>query len=220
MEDLISKATDSYYKYISGIPVLKGQQLKGEGLPSHTVGGGIVLDTDADFKFEQNQFDYKAFEALYKTLMQALLDVSCTPAISMNRSDVSNLSEVSIRLLFSLAEMKASLNERYMRDGIEERHEQIRKMLEMQGVVFSDDEFDSLDIVFVYNRPQNEKEIIDNIKTLNDMGAISLQSILEKVPYFNDVMQEMERIKQDNDSKLNNSDELAIKEDGNGNNLV
>lgn len=220
MEDLISKATDSYYKYITGIPIMKGQQLKGEGLPTNAVGGGIVIDTDADFKFEQNQFDYKAFEALYKTLMQALLDVSCTPAISMNRSDVSNLSEVSIRLLFSLAEMKANLNERYMREGIEERHEQIRKMLEYQGITFGDDEFDSLDIVFVYNRPQNEKEIIDNIKTLNDMGAISLQSILEKVPYFNDVMQEMERIKQDSNSKQECIEKLTIRGGENGNNLV
>ncbi|MEZ2737805.1 phage portal protein, partial [Aneurinibacillus aneurinilyticus] len=175
---------------------------------------------DADFKFEQNQFDYKAFEALYKTLMQALLDVSCTPAISMNRSDVSNLSEVSIRLLFSLAEMKANLNECYMREGIEERHEQIRKMLEYQGITFGDDEFDSLDIVFVYNRPQNEKEIIDNIKTLNDMGAISLQSILEKVPYFNDVMKEMERIKQDSNSKQECIEKLTIRGGENGNNLV
>ncbi|MED0676323.1 phage portal protein [Aneurinibacillus thermoaerophilus] len=197
MEDLISKSVDAFYKYIVGIPVLKGQQLKGEGLPTHTVGGGIVIDTDAEFKFEQNQFDYKAFEALYKTLMQALLDVSCTPAVSMNRSDVSNLSEVSIRLLFSLAEVKASLNERYMRDGIEERHEQIRKMLEYQGITFDDDDFDTLDVVFVFNTPQNAKEIIENLQMLDSMGAISLQSILEQNPYIHDVVQEMDRIRSD-----------------------
>lgn len=211
MEDLISKSVDAFYKYITGMPVLKGQTLKGESLPVHTVGGGIVIDTDADFKFEQNQFDYKAFEALYKTLMQALLDVSCTPAVSINKTDVSNLSEVSIKLLFSLAEIKASLNERYMRDGIEERHEQIRKMLEYQGITFDDDDFDTLDVVFVFNTPQNAKEIIENLQMLDSMGAISLQSILEQNPYIHDVVQEMDRIKQDtrkqyvDNSKNNNT---------------
>ncbi|MED0678213.1 phage portal protein [Aneurinibacillus thermoaerophilus] len=197
MEDLISKSVDAFYKYITGMPVLKGQTLKGESLPVHTVGGGIVIDTDADFKFEQNQFDYQAFEALYKTLMQALLDVSCTPAVSMNKTDVSNLSEVSIRLLYSLAEIKAAMNERYMRDGIEERHEQIRKMLEYQGITFDDEDFDTLDVVFVFNTPQNAKEIIENLQMLDSMGAISLQSILEQNPYIHDVVQEMDRIRSD-----------------------
>lgn len=197
MEDLVSRATDSYYKFISGIPVIRGQQLKGDGLPVHVVGGGIAIDTDADFFFAQNQFDYQAFESLYKTLMQALLDVSCTPAVSMNKTDVSNLSEVSIKLLFSLAEIKAAMNERYMRDGIEERHEQIRKMLEYQGITFDDEDYDSLDVVFVFNTPQNAKEIIENLKMLDEMGAISLQSVLERVPYVHDVTQEMERIRDD-----------------------
>lgn len=223
MEDLISKSVDAFYKYIVGIPVLKGQQLKGEGLPVHTVGGGIVIDTDADFKFEQNQFDYKAFEALYKTLMQTLLDVSCIPSVSMNKTDISNLSEVSIKLLFSLAEIKASLNERYMRDGIEERHEQIRKMLEYQGITFDDDDFDTLDVVFVFNTPQNAKEIIENLQMLDSMGAISLQSILEQNPYIHDVVQEMDRIKQDtrkqyvDNSKNNNT--IYSNDDETGNNL-
>ncbi len=197
MEDLISKATDSYYKYITGIPVLKGQQLKGEGLPVHVIGGGIAIDTDAEFDFKQNQFDFQAFESLYKTLMQALLDVSSMPAVSMNKTDISNLSEVSIKLLFSLAEIKAAMNERYMRDGIEERHEQIRKMLEYQGIAFDNEDYDTLDTVFIFNTPANAKEIIENLKMLDEMGAISLQSILEKNTYTFDVVQEMERIRDD-----------------------
>ncbi|WP_047155164.1 phage portal protein [Aneurinibacillus tyrosinisolvens] len=219
MEDLISKATDSFYRYISGIPVLKGQQLKGEGLPTHAIAGGIAIDTDADFKFESNQFDYKAFEALYKTLMQALLDVSGTPAVSMNQSSISNLSEVSIKLLFSLAEIKGSMNERYMREGIDVLHEQLRAMMELQGIVFTDEDYESLGTVFHYNQPQNEKDIIDNLKTLHDMNAISLQSILEQNPYVNDVVVEMERIKHDTNSQPNNGGKLTLNNGSNGQSL-
>lgn len=184
MEDLISKYTDSFYKFMNPIPVAIGQQLKGEGIPSDVIGGGMNLDDGSDFKMVGNQLDYKSFETIYKTLLQSLLDVSQTPAVSMNKTDISNLSEVSIKLMFSLAEIKAGMNEQFMRDGIEQRHERIRMLLESyKGVKFNDDAFDSLDLVFTYATPANDKETIENMKALREMGAISLEGILEDSPY-------------------------------------
>lgn len=197
MEDLLSKATDAYYKHIIGIPVVTGQQLKGDGLPSEIIGGGLNLDDGSTFDFKSNQFDYKAFETLYKTLVQSLLDVSSTPAVSMNRTDISNLSEVSIKLLFQLADIKASLNEQYIREGIEQRFDKIRELLELKGINISDKDYDTLDVVFSYARPMNDKEIIDNLNVLNNMGAISLESVLERSPYTVDVVQELERLAND-----------------------
>ncbi|WP_274366220.1 phage portal protein [Paenibacillus thermotolerans] len=198
MEDLLSKATDGYYRYISGIPVIIGQQLKGDGIPKDIVGAGIVLEDGADFKFVSNEFDHQAFESLYKTLTSALLDISNIPAVSMSKTDISNLSEVSIRLLFSLSDMKGALNAKFMREGIEQRFEIIRKLLEYNNVKFTDDEYDTLDFVFQFARPQNDKEIVENLKALNEMKAISLESILERNPYVTDVQGEMQRIKDGN----------------------
>jgi SPP1 family phage portal protein len=195
MEDLLSKFADSFYKHHNPIPVLIGQQLKGDGIPKDIVGAGLVLDDNADFKMIGNQLDYHSFETLYKTLKQALLDVSNTPAVSLNNTDISNLSEVSIKLLFSLADIKAGLNERYMREGMEQRFEKIANILNMVGEAVDEDEFDSLNVVFQYSRPQNEKDIIENLKLLQEMGAVSLETILEKSPYITDVTQEMERLK-------------------------
>ncbi|MGG1690578.1 phage portal protein [Heyndrickxia ginsengihumi] len=200
MEDLISKYTDSFYKFMNPIPVAIGQQLKGDGLPSNIVGGGITLDDGADFKFEGNKLDYKSFETIYKTLLQALLDTSSTPAVSMNKTDVSNLSEVSIRLLFSLANVKAGLNEQYIREGIEQRNEKIRSLLALQGVTFDDESFDTIDFVFHYNMPSNDKETIENLKMLEGMGAISLETILAKNPYVNDVATELKRLDNEKDN--------------------
>lgn len=196
MEDLISKYTDSFYKFMNPIPVAIGQQLKGEGIPADVIGGGMNLDDGSDFKMVGNQLDYKSFETIYKTLLQSLLDVSQTPAVSMNKTDISNLSEVSIKLMFSLAEIKAGMNEQFMRDGIEQRHERIRMLLESyKGVKFNDDAFDSLDLVFTYATPANDKETIENMKALREMGAISLEGILEDSPYTSDVQYELNRIK-------------------------
>ncbi|WP_394175589.1 phage portal protein [Guptibacillus hwajinpoensis] len=194
LEDLISKATDGFYKYITGIPIVIGQQLKGEALPQHATGGGIQLDDGGDFKFANNDFDHEAFETLYKQLMQSLLDISNTPAVSMNKTDISNLSEVSIQMLFSLADIKSSLNAKYLEEGFEQRFDCIRQMLEYKGITFDDEEYNSLSVVFVPSTPKNEKEIIENIDKLRGMGAISLESVLEQIPYIHDKVQEMRRL--------------------------
>lgn len=53
----------------------------------------------------------------------------------------------------------------------------------------------ALDVVFEYSRPMNQKDVIDNLKTLREMSAISLQSTIEKCPMVYDVAMELERIK-------------------------
>lgn len=219
MEDLLSKFADSFYKHHNPIPTIIGQQLKGEGINPNVVGTGIVLDDGSDFKMVSNQLDYKSFETIYKTLMTTLLDISSVPGVSMGKVDISNLSEVSIKLLFSLADIKASMNEKYMREGLEQRFEKIRKLLSLKGTAISDDAYDSLGIVFQYARPQSAKEVIDNLKVLSDMRAISIESILERSPYTNDVVQEMGRLK-DNEvgNKTGNNDEEENMESDNSGN--
>lgn len=194
MEDLISKSVDAFYKYITGIGILKGQQLKGDGLPTEIIGGGLVLDSDADFQFAQNKFDHAAFETLYKHLMTSLLDISSVPGVVLGKVDISNLSEVSIKLLFSLSNLKAMMTEKFIREGIKQRHDKFRRLLEMQGKRFTDREWDTLDVVFQYAMPQSEGDIINNLSKLRDMGAISIQSILEQAPYVTDVNSEMIRL--------------------------
>jgi hypothetical protein len=202
MEDLLSKFTDSFYKHHNPIPVITGQQLKGEGLPKDIVGGGIQLDDGNDFKMVSNQLDYQSFESVYKTLLQSLLDVSQTPAVSLNKTDISNLSEVSIKLLYQLASIKAGINEQYVREGMEQRFEKIRKLLEYKGIKLTDDEFDSLDMTFQYAQPQNDKEIIENLKTLSEIGSVSLETVLENSPYVSDVGMEMERLNDEGNKKV------------------
>ncbi|MEA5023921.1 hypothetical protein SDC9_15169 [bioreactor metagenome] len=199
LEDLISKYTDSIYKFVNPIPVVVGQKLgigqNGEGaIPSSLVGSGLQLDDNGDFKFVQGALDYKSFESVWKVLYSSLLNVSSVPAVSMGVQDVSNLSEVSIKLLFSLADIRAGLNEKYMREGIQQRFKVFEKLLSMKGIVIDSDE---VDVVFVYARPMNEKDIIDNLKTLREMGSISLKTTLEQNPYVFDVASELEKIQEE-----------------------
>lgn len=194
MEDVMSKYVDSMYKFMNPIPVAIGQQLS-SSLPSEVVGHGINLDDGADFKMVSNELDSKSFQIVYDKLNQTLLDVSSTPAVSMNKTDISNLSEVSIKLLFSLADTSAGEYENYLMEGFIERYERIRDILKIQGkAIITDEQFVTLDFTFIYNTPSNNKEILDNMKTQFDMGAISLDTILENSPYVKDASLERSRI--------------------------
>lgn len=194
MEDLISKSTDAFYKHIVGIPVVKGQQLKGDGLPTTVIGGGLILDSDADFKFENNEFNHDAFETLYKHLMMSLMDISGTPSVAMGKVDISNLSEVSIKLLYTMANLKAMIGEKFIKEGMKQRFDKFRRLLELQGTTFTDDEWDTLDVVFSYAMPQSEKDIIDNLAKLREIQGISIESVLSHSPYTTDVVSEMNRL--------------------------
>ena len=197
LEDLISKYTDSIYKFVNPIPVVVGQKLgigkSGEGaIPATLVGSGINLDDGGSFGFANGQLDYKSFESVWKILYNSLLQISSVPAVSMGVQDVSNLSEVSIKLMFSLADLRAGMNEMYMREGMEFRFKAIESLLKAKGIVINSD---ALDVVFEYSRPMNRTDIINDLETLREMGAISLQSTLEQCPMVYDVSTELDRIK-------------------------
>ncbi|MFJ5563627.1 phage portal protein [Lysinibacillus xylanilyticus] len=210
MEDMLSKYVDSMYKFLNPIPVVTGQQLTNASIPSEIVATGITLDDGSTFSLVNGSLDSKSFDLVYKTLMQTLLDVSSTPAVSMNKTDISNLSEVSIKLLFSLADTQAGVNETYLREGFYQRWQKVQRLLKYKGIEISDDEMVSLEFNFQYNTPSNHKEILDNMKTQFDMNAISLETIIEQSPYVNDTMRELSRLKgveydtAKDDSKIHN----------------
>ena len=133
LEDLISKYHDGLYKFISGVPVLKGTGLTTKNdrgrIDPHAIGYLLQIDDAADFQIVQNKMDSASFKALYEILMAQLLNISQTPAIAMNATEISNLSETSIKMMSSLASVKASLTEDASLDGFMQRWDKIRKLL-------------------------------------------------------------------------------------------
>ncbi|MFJ8069981.1 phage portal protein [Peribacillus sp. NPDC096447] len=194
MEDLLSKFSDSFYKHHNPISVVIGQQLRGEGLNPHIVGGGITLDDGSDFKMVSNNINHQAFETIFNTLMQQLINIASVPAVALNASDVSNLSEMSMRMLYQLADMKAGINERYLREGLEQRNNKIVGLMNKKGKAYDEDVIDSLDMVFHYARPVNETEVINNIVKMFEVGAISIESLVEISPYVSNEHLELKRI--------------------------
>lgn len=203
MEELISKYHDAFYKYITGIPVVTGTKLNidksGNGaIDPNVVGFALQLDDGSSFEFKQNKTDIQSFKTLFNTLKQSLLDISCTPGISMNSESISNLSEVSIKMLYSLAEIKGSLNANYLKQGFIERWEQIRRLLLLQDIQVNGE----VDCTFEFAIPQNSTDIINDLKTLKEIGAISLPTLLANSPYIHDVSSELQNLQKENTQNI------------------
>lgn len=214
MEDLISKVVDGLYKMINPVPVIIGQQLKGS-IPKDIVGAGIQLDDGGAFSFESATIDAKAFETLYKQLYQSLLDISMTPSVSMGSAEISNVSEQSVRLMFSLANVKAGMNEQAMRKGLYDRWDKVRELLFYKGVTINDKAWSTFDVLFTYDLPSNDAEVIGNMSQLRAMNALSMESMLEISPMTSDVAQEMERLIAEKSTKLVEvkiGDEMTVQE--------
>ena len=75
-----------------------------------------------------------------------------------------------------------------MRKGINKRLNVIKKLLGLEG---------NCTVAFNYSRPQNAKELLDNMKVQYELGAISKRTVIEKSPLTTDVEQELNRINKD-----------------------
>lgn len=93
----------------------------------------MQLDDGGSFDFASGKLDYQSFESVWKILYSSLLNIASVPGVAVGNSDVSNLSEVSIKLLFSLADLRAGMNEMYIRQGIEQRFKAIETLLRAKG---------------------------------------------------------------------------------------
>lgn len=195
MEDLISKYMDSFYKYLNPIPLFKGTKLstKDGEIDANAVGYALQLSEDADFSFVNSKMDYQSFKELYSTLKQSLLDISMTPSIALNSQDVSNLSETSIRMMYSLAEINGAMNIMYLKQGFEQRWGKMKKLLNVLGYEVKEDAY--IDCNFNMNIPQNQKEVIENLsKATGGQAIMSVERAIEVNPYTIDVNAELDKM--------------------------
>lgn len=208
-EDIMSKMSDSIYTLsLNPIPVVTGQKIEGS-IPSDACGFSINLDAGS-FDYKNATIDSATVKLYIDKLQQQLNIIAHMPSIALGNSNVANVSEVSLKLLYQLADVMALLNEKWMRRGIQQRFEYFDKLLGLLGINFSDNEY--VDVEFNYSRPVNTSEVLDNLNKQYSMGAISKQTVIEKSPITSDVTQEMERLKKENNtdgSTGNNNDEKS-----------
>lgn len=207
MENILSKYTDSFYKFLNPIPTVTGTKLNigknGEGaIDPSIVGNCLQLDDGSSFDLKLSKMDSASLKELYKTLQSALLNVSMTPAISMDASNPANLAETSIRMMYTLPILKGAINAGYMKDGFRQRWDKIKRLLQYKNITVDG----NIDCVFDMAIPENEAEVINNVIKLRDAGLLSIDTALSQTPYVYDVKGEQEKINKEktNINNINN----------------
>ncbi len=201
LEDILSKMSDSIYTLsLNPMPVITGQGLEGS-VPADATGYALQLEDSGNFEYKNAQMDYSTIKLYIDELHKQLNVIASMPSIVGGNTNVANVSEVSLKLLYQLADVMAMMNEKWISEGISKRFDIFDKLLEQQRVKFNDNDY--VDVEFSYSRPVNTSELLDNIKKQYDMGAISLQTIIEKSNITNDVQQEIDRLKSESSNKGN-----------------
>lgn len=197
IEELLSKMTDSIYTLsLNPLAVATGQGVVPTNpISADACGYTLNLEGGSNFYYASATMDYNSIKLLLDSLHKKLETIACIPSVAMGNSNVANVSEVSLSMLYSLSSVKAMMNEQWLRDGFIERWEVFKKLLELQGICFDSDDY--IDCEFNYSKPINNEELLNNIMKQWKMGAISLETIIEKSNLTTDVQGELERLQKE-----------------------
>ena len=203
IENIMSKLDDAVDNLsLNPIGVVRGKRIESM-IPSDIVGVILNLDDtgDSDFKWASSTLDSKSTQLELENLIQQFYAVACIPASMYGQSNISNVSEVSLKYLFSQTDNKAQKTIQSLTDGMFQRFEYFRKLQELRSVhkKYTDEAFDSLNIDFNLSRPVDTNSLMSDLKMQQEMGAISKRTIIQQSPYTTDVELELERINAEKD---------------------
>ncbi|MGX8701353.1 phage portal protein [Caproiciproducens sp.] len=207
-DDAVTKLSLNPLGVMCGTPIAPDDTIKDT---QSMVGTFMNIGFTDKFEWATAQVDKETVEFEIKTLLQQLYAIGGIPASMVGQSNVSNVSEVSLGYLYNQTDDVAGSTIQALKAGFYKRWEYIRKLLELQGNKISDDDFDTMDCSFALNKTVNTTDLIDGLKTMRDMGAISRKTLMEKSPYITDSSLEMERI------KAEQAEELALQNTVNNN---
>ena len=192
---------------LNPIGVVQGKRIDSK-IPKDVVGAVLNLEdkSESDFKWAASTLDSNSVKLLLDNLIQQFYAVACIPASMYGQSNISNVSEVSLKYLFSQTDNKARKTIQSLTDGMFQRFEYFRKLqkLRKNPVEYSDDTYDSVNINFNLSRPVDTNSLMSDLKMQQEMGAISKRTVMEKSPYTTDVALELKRIEEESDNTTNN----------------
>ena len=194
LEDILSKMSDSIYLLsLNPISFSNGQEVEG-GINANGTSTHFNFETGGEFKYVNADMDYNTIKLYLDTLQNNLNQIAYMPSVLGGNGNVANVSETSLKLLYQLADVFAMITEKVVRSGFDERLNRIREILGL------DNPEEYINVNFNYSRPMNTTELLNNIKTQFDMGAISTKSIVEMSTLTNDSVTELNRLEDEGKS--------------------
>lgn len=194
IENLLSKLDDAVTTLsLNPLGVVSGQRID-SAIPNNIVGTVLNLEDGAEFKYASATMDRNSVKLELDYIIQQFYAVACVPSSILGQSNVANVSETSITMLYQQTDNIARQYIASLMEGFLTRLTYIRKLLELKNIPISDEVFDSVNIVFNVNRPVDNVNDMKNMEIQYNCGALSKQTIIDKSPYVTDTALELERI--------------------------
>lgn len=200
LEQLLSKTSDAVTTLsLNPLGVSAGQRIDAS-IDKDVVGATLNLEDGGKFDFASAMIDSATVSFLYNQLINQLYAVAQVPSIVFN-GNVSNVSEVSLKLLFTQLDNKAKRQSAFLRQGFYKRWDAMRRL--MPSDALTDAQFDTLDISFNLGRPTDNTAIVADLVRQYDAGALSRKTFIEQSPYTNDADAELAQIKKEQERNDN-----------------
>ena len=119
-----------------------------------------------------------------------LNDISCIPSVLGSNTNIANVSSVAMQILYAMAQVNGDETKKWLNVGFRQRFKRFQKILAMQGIKVDSD----VDVIYNVSMPVATTEMIANLKALQEMGAISKETIMEKSDIVSDVEVEKSRL--------------------------
>ena len=187
IEALLSKMSDSVGALsLNPLGVSIGDKVQ-SNVDTDVTGAVLNIEAGGDFKWATAELDTPAISKILDNMLSQFYTIAQVPSVLYGQSNISNVSEVSLKLLFNCADNMAKRTAFNMQDGFDKRLYYISKLMGMN--------FDSIEISFNYNRPIDNSSLINDIQKQIEMGIMSKETAMKISPYINDVEKEFKRIK-------------------------
>lgn len=191
MEQLLSKTSDAVTTLsLNPLGVSSGQRIDAS-IDRDIAGATLNLEDGGTFTFANAVIDSATVKFLYEQLVNQLYAVAQVPSVVFN-ANISNVSEVSLKLLFTQLDNKAKRQGVYLKQGFYKRWEAMRRLLPADAL--TDEQFDSLDVSFNFNRPTDNAAVVSDLCAQYEAGALSRKTFIEQSPYTNDAEEEIKQI--------------------------
>ena len=154
----------------------------------------LNLEDGSEFKYASATMDRNSIKLELDYIIQQFFSCACVPSSILGQSNVANVSETSVTMLFQQTDNFARMYIMSLLEGFKTRLQYIRKLMEYQGKTVSDEIFDSIDFEFNVARPVDTKADFENMKIQFDAGALSRRTFIDKSKYTTNNTLVLERL--------------------------
>lgn len=169
---------------------------------SNMVGACINFEEGGELKYASAEMDYSNIKLVLDSLLRLFYGVACVPSSVLGQSNVANVSEVSLSMLFNSTDNVARDTMFSLKEGFKIRWAYIRELMEKyQDQKVTDEVFDSLDCTFNVNRPVDTQSAMQEMNMQRNMGAISIQTVIENSKHTSNTALELDRLAEEKKSK-------------------